>query len=278
MYLFKIKNFSFKSFFVFLFCLFSYSFQAYSKTIVISDIDDTLKKANSVGRANEQVYHFLKKVPYLEMRDLFNEIKENEKSNGEAIKFYYVSAAKSFTFKAQKWLQKHHFPLGRSVLKSFGEKRATYDFKYAVIKEIIMAEIQSLDFLANEPLEFLFFGDNAQVDAIVYSELTKELNLNAKIYIRDVRANATYFDSSLKLEKIPGVTYYFSEVELFKNTEFNYLSANLIARTYESYKRGELIPLYTLRTLKRYLDDLYGDKDRANLESTKYWNDYYSRF
>ncbi|MDD4973489.1 MAG: hypothetical protein PHY93_04020, partial [Bacteriovorax sp.] len=74
-------------------CLFSYSFQAFSKTIVISDIDDTLKKANSMGKAQGQAYHFLKKIPYIEMRDLFNEIKNNEKAKSETIAFYYVSAA-----------------------------------------------------------------------------------------------------------------------------------------------------------------------------------------
>lgn len=271
-------NFSFKSVFVFLLCLFSYSFGAYSKTIVISDIDDTLKKSNSVGKTSGQVYHFLKKVPYLEMRDLFNEIKENEKARGETVKFYYVSAAKTFTFNAQKWLQKYNFPLGRSTLKDFGEKRKTYDFKYAVIKKIVMDEMQTLDVRSQEPLEVLMFGDNAQFDAVVYSDLVKELNLNSKIYIRDVRTNATYFDSTLSVEKIPGVTYYFSEVELFKNAEFDYLSSGLIARTNEAYKKRELIPAYTLKTLNRRLQNLYDDSDRAKLDAAKYWNDYYLRF
>ncbi|RPJ73518.1 MAG: hypothetical protein EHM20_12110 [Alphaproteobacteria bacterium] len=271
-------NFSFKSFFVLLFCLFSYSFQVYSKTIVISDIDDTIKKSNSAGYGGEQIYHFLRKVPYLEMRDLFNEIKENDKGRGEAIKFYYVSAARSFTFNAQKWLQKHRFPLGRSTLKERGEKRATYEFKYAVIKNIILDEMKSLDFSSNEPFEILMFGDNAQHDAVVYSNLVSELNLNAKIYIRDVRTNATFFDSTLPVERISGVNYYFSEVELFKNAEFDYLSPSLLAKTYDSYRNQKLIPAYTLKTLNHRLDELYKDKERARSDAAKYWNDYYSRF
>lgn len=271
-------NFSFKSFFVLLFCLFSYSFQVYSKTIVISDIDDTIKKSNSAGYGGEQVYHFLRKVPYFEMRDLFNEIKENEKARGESIKFYYVSAARSFTFNAQKWLQKHRFPLGRSTLKERGEKRATYEFKYAVIKNIILNEIKSLDHTSNEPFEVLMFGDNAQYDAIVYRDIANELNLNAKIYIRDVRANATFFDSTLSIERISGVYYYFSEVELFQNAEFDFLSSSLLARTYDSYKNNKLIPNYTFKTLNRRLDELYKDKDRAKSDASRYWKDYYSRF
>ena len=89
------------------FCLFSYSLQLFAKTVVISDIDDTLKKANSMGKAPEQIYHFLKKVPYLEMRDLFNEIKTNARAENEAIEFYYVSAAQRLTFNPDKWINKH---------------------------------------------------------------------------------------------------------------------------------------------------------------------------
>lgn len=258
--------------------LFLYSFQAYSKTVVISDIDDTLKKANSMGKATEQAYHFLRKIPYLEMRDLFNEIKANEKSKLETIHYYYVSGAYTATFNAQKWLQKNNFPLGRSILKTFKNKESTYNFKHEKIKEIILAEMQSLDHDKNEPLHVLMFGDNAQYDAAVYTDLTKELNLDSKIYIRDVRAEATFFDSTLAVKKLSGVNYYFSEVELLANPEFNYVSTDLLARTYESYKSRSLIPTYTLRTLDRRLKDIYQDKQRAALDSQKYWNDYYSRF
>jgi len=138
--------------------------------------------------------------------------------------------------------------------------------------------MKSLDFSSNEPFEILMFGDNAQHDAVVYSNLAKELNLNARIYIRDVRTNATFFDTTLPVERISGVNYYFSEVELFKNAEFDYLSSSLLARTYDSYKNNKLIPNYTFKTLNRRLDELYKDKERARSDASKYWSDYYSRF
>lgn len=276
--MFKAKWISLNSLCLLLLSFFLYSFQAFSKTIVISDIDDTLKKSNSAGKGPEQIYHFLKKVPYLEMRDLFNEIKENEKSRGESIKFYYVSAAKTYTFNAQKWLQKYNFPLGRSTLKDFGEHRETYDFKYAVIKKIILDEMQTVDLTDLEPFEVLMFGDNAQVDAQVYSVISKELNLNAKIYIRDVRSTSTFFDSTLPVDQLEGVTYYFSEVELFKKAEFNFLSHGLLARTYDSYQKRTLIPAYTLKTFNRRLSSVYGDKEQGARMALMFWNDYYSRF
>jgi phosphatidate phosphatase APP1 len=259
-------------------CLFSYSFQVFSKTIVISDIDDTLKKANSVGKAQEQAYHFLKKIPYIEMRDLFNEVKNNDLAKSETIAFYYVSAAYTLTFDAQEWLQKYHFPLGRSTLKTLKNKESTYDFKHAVIKSILQEELKTIDPSSGEKLHILMFGDNAQADAMVYSDLTREMGLDSQIYIRDVRAEATYFDSAIAVKKIPGVKYYFSEMELFQNTEFDYLSNALKSRTYNSYKKRELIPVYTFKTLTRRLEGLYNDKTRARDDAGKFWNDYYSRF
>lgn len=258
-------------------CLFLYSFQVFSKTVVISDIDDTLKKSNSAGLFKEQAYHFLKKIPYFEMRDLFNEIKNHELETSSGIVFYYVSAAYRLTFDAQAWLQKHRFPMGRSTLKTLKDKESTYNFKYAVIKKILQAEMKTLDESSGEQLQVLMFGDNAQADAVVYRDLTHELGLDSKIYIRDVRAEATYFDSSIAINKIAGIKYYFSEVELFKNVEFDYLSEELKARTYDSYRKKQLIPAYTFKTLNRRLEGLYNDKSKAEDDALKFWNDYYSR-
>lgn len=266
------------SFSVLFACLFSYSLDAFSKTIIISDIDDTLKKANSVGKFPMEAYHFLKKVPYLEMRDLFNEIESNEQSKSEQVAFYYVSAAQKFTFNAQKWLLHYNFPPGQSVLRTLKKRNSTYDFKHAAIKKILEAEIKTLDQSSNEPLHVMMFGDNSQADAVVYNDLTNEMNLDSKIYIRDVKAEATRFDSSIPVLKIPGVIYYFSEVELFQNPEFDYLSADLKHRTYRSYLNKELIPQYTFKTLYRRLNTFYHDKNRSQEDAVKFWDEYYSRF
>jgi hypothetical protein len=260
------------------FFLFLYSFQVFSKTIIISDIDDTIKKANSAGKFPEQAYHFLKKIPYFEMRDLFNEINSYKKSKQEATAFYYVSAAFSFTFDAQAWLQKNHFPAGRSSLKGLKNKESTYDFKHAVIKNILELEAKTLDPKTGETLHVLMFGDNAQIDALVYSDLTREMSLDSHIYIRDVRAEATFFDSTLPVKQIAGVTYYFSEIELFNNPEFSFLSTELLLRTRMSYAKRDIVPNYTLLTLNRRLQSLYNDKVRAHDDALKFWNDYYSRF
>jgi hypothetical protein len=113
---------------------------------------------------------------------------------------------------------------------------------------------------------------------MVYSDLTKEMNLNSEIYIRDVRAEATYLDSSLEIKQIPGVKYYFSEIELFKYSELNFVSLALLTKTHESYKNKKLIPTYTLKTLERRLLSIYNDTVRAHDDAIKFWDEYYSRY
>lgn len=260
---------------IFLVLLPFYTFSVFAKTIVISDIDDTLKKANSTGSVSN-IYYFLLKKPYIEMRDLFLEIKKNEEKNSNPTDFYYVSAALQITFDADEWLSKNHFPAGKSYLKTLQNHAATYEFKYNTIKEI----------LKNEDLKnthILMFGDNAQVDQVVYTNLKKELNLDADIFIRDVGAEATYFDSSLEVKKIPGVNYYFSEAELLNNASFYFLSDALKNKIITNYHNQKLIPLYTLTTLEHRIRSLCQEitavcKREAKSEAEKYWLDYYSRY
>lgn len=268
----------FKNLFLF-FVFFAFTCSIWAKTVVISDIDDTLKQSNSMGKPFEQAYHFLKKVPYLNMRDLFIEIKKDAINRGDGIGFYYVSAAYSITFKADKWIDKYHFPQGRTVLKNLKNKIPTYEFKYNVIKQILEQELRNLDSENGEQIIVYMFGDNAQVDAQVYSDIKKELLLTeAQIYIRDVRAEATYFDSSVPVVKSTESTYYFSEVELFNDSKMNFISNDLKQRALMDYHQYKLIPKYTLKTLERRLSKLYADLETAHNDAHKFWEDYHHRY
>jgi phosphatidate phosphatase APP1 len=222
------------------------------------------------------IYYFLTKKPYEEIRDLFQEIKLNEAVKSNATVFYYVSAAYSVTFDAGEWLHKNKFPEGKSFLKTLSNHAKTYEFKYATIKSLLQNEDP-------KDLHVLMFGDNSQVDQVVYSDLKKDLNLNADIYIRDVSTEATYFDSSLEVKKMSGVTYYFSEVELIQKPEFSFVSGKLKNKTFDSYKNKTLVPEYTLKTLEKRLRGLCQDsvsvcKSEASSNAEKYWLEYYSRY
>lgn len=95
----------------------------HSKVYVISDIDDTVKKANSANGGVGQAYHFFRKKIYPEMRDLFNELEVIYEKLGEEVEFHYVSAAPDILFNQDKWLNKNNFPKGQAILRRPGEDR-----------------------------------------------------------------------------------------------------------------------------------------------------------
>lgn len=232
-------------------------------------------------------YYFFQKKPYLEMRDLFVEIKAQEALLGEEAEFHYVSAAFDFTFKAQDWLKQHNFPGGGVAMRTTKEMSMTiYDFKYSRIKTILAQALKD-----DPNLKVYFFGDNADQDAIVYKNLTEELKLNSEIIIRDVRAEATLLDKDLPVHRIDGVQYFFSERELVDLPSLSFMSEKLKSTIQESYKSKVLIPEYTLETLKVRLNTLclkeYSDPSRSEKKQCKqesevfagkYWGTYYDRF
>ncbi len=271
---------------VLLLSLFSYSAIGFSKTIIVTDIDDTIKKANTMGGIGG-VWHFLRKKPYEYARDLFNEIKANEIALGEEVGFYYVSAAPSYTFDAPEWLVKNNFPIGPTFLKTSENGGETYAYKYRTIKTIIESELKK-----DPALKIVFFGDNSQHDAQVYFDLRANMNLsNSLIFIRDVSTEATEFDPKLPVVKLADVTYFFSEVELIGNPELTFMSKKLADNITKGYKAESIIPMYTLDTLVDRLKKICerkftiitksvaaSCKSQAKADADVYWNDYYSRY
>lgn len=265
--------------------LFSYSYASFSKTIIVSDIDDTIKKANSMGGVGG-VWHFLRKKPYEEARDLFNELKGDETAHGEKTAYYYVSAAPSYTFNGDKWIKENNFPQGPVILKTKENGGDTYAYKYRTIKAIIEKERE------NDPaLKVVFFGDNSQHDAQVYFDLNRDMDLRATTFIRDVSTEATFFDTMMPVVRLPGVNYFFSERELVDHVFFSFMSPKLSALIVDQYTKKDLIPGYTLETLEDRLKEICqkgfivfdekvqnGCRVEAKNKAAKYWADYYSRY
>lgn len=249
----------------------------FAKVIVVSDIDDTIKKANSANGGIGQAYHFLRKKVYLEMRDLFVELERSYEDLGEEVEFYYVSAAPDVLFNQQKWLAKHKFPQGYDRLRVPGDGN-TYTYKTKVIGDIL-AKMSPSD-------TFYFFGDNSSKDAIVYSELTEKMGLvNSYIFIRDVSSEATDWSSALPIHRLEGVNYFFSEAELVDHPTLFFISEELRAKIAKAYAERELIPEYTYKTLVSRMKDSFNCsffdfdcKVTAENEAAKMWNDYHSRF
>lgn len=260
-----------------LFVLFFLSGQSlWAKVYVISDIDDTIKKAYTANGGLPQLYHFFRKRIFPEMRDLYGELEEVYEKLGEEVEFHYVSAAPDWSFYQQKWLAKHNFPAGTDRLKRKGDGD-TYTYKTNVITKILEQA---------SPRDTIYlFGDNSSKDPIVYKEVTEKLGLvNSFIYIRDVKTEATYWSDDLPVRQLEGVTYFFSERDLVNNDGLFFLSSELIQKIEASYDDRSLVPSYTQKQLEKRLRKEWGcglnfncrciAKDNAE----KFWDDYHNRY
>lgn len=268
---------SLRFFILFFITLITLTAATQAKVIVVSDIDDTIKKANSASHGVGKIYHFLRKKIYPEMRDLFVELKNTYEDAGEEVVFYYVSAAPDILFNQDKWIAEHHFPAGEATLRGFGSGK-TYDFKTRVIGKII-DQMDAGD-------TFYFFGDNAAQDPQVYKDLVDGKGLsNSYIYIRDVSTEATFWDPEFPVNRLEDVHYYFSERDLFAERGLFFITDHLKKIINDAYKEKSLVPHYTLKTLKKRIKKARGCKllsfhckKMAKETSYYFWDEYFTKY
>lgn len=231
----------FISFLIFCFCL---NLQA--KTVVISDLDDTLRKSHvlSLSRAAGRLIKGVK--PFEELVLLFKLLKQKQDQDRETIHFNYISASYRFLYDPLEWLIDYDLPNGYIRQRTLGEDK--WQFKYQNIVELLE---EQLDDPQNDLV--LFFGDNAEYDPEIYAHVIKNLGLEkAHVFIRDVRANATRFSNQLSVTKINGS--FFSELELHYNPLFSFLGTNTLQRVKQKAFNFELVPSYMTKELEERIE------------------------
>lgn len=231
--------------------LFAYSFVAFSKTLVFSDIDDTIKKAYTLGGV-EGYKVFLKKEPFIHTRDVFLDIFHYHDADPKQIEFFYVSAAPRFTFNGKDWIKEQKFPSGPVILKTIKNGGETFQYKYLNIKNIILDRMKT-----EKDLSVIFFGDNSQHDPKVYLAVVKDLNLkNAQIYIRDVSSKAQDIPTEfgdMPTERLAGVNYYFSEMDLIQYPYFSFVTYTTLNGIHNAYNKKALHPYYVTKHMNSLL-------------------------
>lgn len=239
-------NFFKKNFFLFIFLVIAG--QANANLLVISDIDDTVKTTNSVGKWHQKLRFFLKNKPYYSMRDLFVELEQEAMRNGERSEFHYVTGAPRIIFNAKKFLKKYHFPFTSVTMKKLIGDGNTYYYKMEKIREILNSQGD----LHGSHNQIYFFGDNSSYDDRVYRDIIKEFGLkNAHIFIRDVKTDATSFDPEIPQLQIENAYYYLSESQIIGHPAFSFLSSGIKQKIFEKHVKKALIPSYTFKTYHR---------------------------
>lgn len=131
-----------------------------AKTVVISDIDDTLKMSHVTSIRGMAGRAFLTGITFKGMPELLREIAKVKDVEG----FYYLSAAPAFLMKKshQKFLTENNYPMGTMILRD-DEPKATH--KLVNIRKILNKE---------NPDQVIMLGDNGEQDSDIYKTISEE--------------------------------------------------------------------------------------------------------
>lgn len=229
----------------------------YAKTILISDIDDTIRQTNVLSKV-ESTRSILKATPaFSALANIYSHFEAN---------FYYLSAAPICLIDHYAWIVETKLPLGpvyqRACNTSVLHSSNSTDYKFNLISRIIEQNLIS----HQEVTEVLLFGDNAQHDPEVYQKIKSQFKqLRILIYIRDIRVEATKVDEFLPINRLDGINYFLTEYDLLKihDGSFDNLPINERDKIREDYISGQLYPKYLyLNLARRYEHELgLSDKD-----------------
>ncbi len=173
--------------------------QAQAKTVLISDIDDSIKNSHVLSTTDALFNAGKTQNLVLGMNALYQAVSHAESD----MKFYYVTnAPKSFMQKNHRnFLARNEFPPGSLRLR---ESLFQSDFKVTEIRKILKAE---------KPEFAILVGDNGEKDVYVYEQIVKEFpNTSFLTYIRI--AYSGWSDDEEGVAIRPGQTGFVSALDL----------------------------------------------------------------
>lgn len=212
------------------FCAFlALSFNAVSaRTLVISDIDDTIKMTGVLNSKHLVAFNgiFVKRA-FAGMSKLYQQFDQDGKD------IYYVSGSPEIiACRVESFLDENHFPQISNLILRESLSVDTYKYKVEGIRKI-------LDQL--RPDKVILVGDDTQHDPEVYRDIDKEYpGLVESIYIRVVR--------QAELPDLPQMKSIFTSVEIAAH----------------EYTKGEMSKESLVKVAKKFIDK--NDKKGIYLE------------
>jgi hypothetical protein len=172
----------------------------HSQTIVISDIDDTIKLSNIRANKLSVVFRGLfVSDAFSGMNTLYNEFEKNQ------IDIYYVSGSpKIIGSRVSRFLEKHQFPQSENLILRDNLKVNTKKYKLKNIKKIIEDQ---------NPVSVILIGDDTEYDPEIFYEIYQAFPDKVKgIYIRLVANDQVMPD--VKSENPKMIQTFFSPIEI----------------------------------------------------------------
>lgn len=146
-----------------------------AKTLFISDVDDTIKMTNILGKKSQVVINGLfHKKAFSGMSELYQHLKKEEDS------IYYLSGSPKVIKRIiKKFLNYNEFPDSSHAILKRKISDDTFEFKYENIKKLIELE---------KPERLVMIGDDTEFDPEIFSKISTEFPaLVDGIYIRKVQ-------------------------------------------------------------------------------------------
>lgn len=151
------------------------SFSAsYAKTLIVSDVDDTVKVTDVLNKPNAIYNALFSKAAFSGMSVLYKEL------NSQDSVFYYVSGSPTILEKkVGAFLEFNGFPQIENLILKKGISTPTYDYKVAAISKIINTQ---------NPDKVILIGDDTEFDPEVYETIAKNFPGKVEsIYIRAIQ-------------------------------------------------------------------------------------------
>ncbi len=234
--------------------LFFISILSFSKVIIISDIDETVKQSGSHSLMTSITRFILnKKNEYPGITKVFRSIEDENEENI----FTYVSASFSFLYKADSWLKNHNLGFfDIAYQRKLKDEKLTYKIDKA--QEII-------DTYYNKGDSIYLFGDSSELDAEAWLEVKKNnSNKLSHIFIRDVHGEFNAIPH-LPKKKREGIFYFFTDKDLINSSVLN-LDHEVVSYI-EKLSFKDLLPNYSRRHLiKRAIKHTCGKARNKNCE------------
>lgn len=207
-----------------------FNFKAFSKTLVISDIDDTIRETNVLNKT-QAFKHMLQGFRPFDNSAL---IYQGLVTNFD-VDIVYISSSFDFLTPAGPWLSKNEFPV-------------TYIFQRDIEQLFTdgkMFKIKALtDFLQKNHTyytDYIFVGDTGESDQEVYEYISELFALkNKTILLRDIKAKHVLSS----VTKSSDIYYFIKSTELSQNKKFhqaiNFISNRLKKERVPNYIKDNL--------------------------------------
>lgn len=190
--------------------LFVFSVSSNAKTLLLSDIDDTIKLAHIKDYSDALKYAFDAQSRFLGMSFLYSKILQDQPE----AKMVYLSKGPAWAIGQthRKLLENGEFPEGRYI------PRTNYDADVHKLKTIrsLLADIK--------PDKVIFVGDNGEQDADVYAQIAREYanqGIEFHQFIRIVYSRNSYIEKGAVLYE--GQVGFVSPIEIALELEKSYL-------------------------------------------------------